>query len=108
MPVELYAGNREATISKQRSLQPASQNPATSTPQPEVTTVIQRARRSPSSLKPNDVLQLQRTIGNQAVRGLLRSDAAGRSPRRLAPGAGVQRVVEVRPPGRGEASAFER
>lgn len=50
---------------------------------------------TPDSLHPQDVVQLQRTLGNQAVMRLLRP-------------APVQRVVEMRPPGRGEATAFER
>jgi hypothetical protein len=44
------------------------------------------------------VLSLQRTAGNRATASLMRGE-----PRRA-----LQRVVELRPPGRGEASAFER
>jgi hypothetical protein len=46
------------------------------------------------------VLRLQRAAGNRATGALLRRRAA---PRRT-----LQRVVELRPPGRGEASAFDR
>lgn len=46
------------------------------------------------------LLSLQRTVGNRATAALARRDA--NAPRTL------QRVVEFRPPGPGEASAFDR
>lgn len=55
---------------------------------------------TPGALTPQKVLQLQRTLGNKAVTGMLRSQS--KTPNT------VQRVVELRPPGKGEASAFER
>ncbi len=51
-------------------------------------------------------LALQRSAGNRAVVGFLREAAPSRALDKETPTA--QRVVEVRPPGRGEASAFDR
>ena len=58
-------------VSKQRSPQPKVRNFKTLAQQIHPATVTQRARLDPSSLTQRDVLQLQRTIGNQAVGRLL-------------------------------------
>jgi hypothetical protein len=47
--------------------------------------LIQQARVDPGSLAPTDVLQLQRTIGNQAVGGLLAGRERNRTIQRAAP-----------------------
>lgn len=57
---------------KHRSLYPATEKLAiVAQPQTHPATIIQRAKLDPSSLTPRDVLQLQRSIGNQAVGRLL-------------------------------------
>lgn len=57
-------------------------------PQAQQSTLVQRARQDPGSLSTNDVLQLQRLVGNQAVMRQL-----GRSASR--PAAAIQRVKGV-------------
>lgn len=57
--------------SKQRSSKPTVQDKAAITEHIHPATIIQRARFEPALLTPRDVLQLQRTIGNQAVQRLL-------------------------------------
>jgi hypothetical protein len=73
--------HNDRTSSKQRPPKPASENLDTlAQQQPHPATIIQRASRDPSSLTPRDVLQLQRTIGNQAVNRLLAGTFNRRRP----------------------------
>jgi hypothetical protein len=64
---------------------------------------VQRQSAAPFSAG-HRVTELQRSIGNRATQRLINSPfiQAKRAPQQ------IQRVVEVRPPGRGEASAFDR
>ncbi|MBN9388927.1 MAG: hypothetical protein J0I20_12825 [Chloroflexi bacterium] len=56
--------------------------------------VVQRARQDPRSLRPSEVLQLQRTIGNRAVCRMLHKDQpAGNTVQRLITGV-VQRGID--------------
>lgn len=60
--------NNEIRSSKQRSPKPTAKKLYQLTQQQiHPATIIQRSRLDPKSLTPQDVLQLQRTIGNQAV-----------------------------------------
>jgi hypothetical protein len=52
------------------------------TQQTQLATIIQRTGRDPGSLSPRDVLQLQRTIGNQAA-GRLLAETIQRQPTTL-------------------------
>ena len=68
---------------KQRSPNPAAENLSSIAPQqPHPAAALQRAGRHPRSLAPGDVLQLQRTIGNRAVRRLLSPPGQGQSPQK--------------------------
>jgi papain fold dermonecrotoxin of polymorphic toxin system len=57
--------------------------------------MIQRAKQSPASLSPRDIVQLQRTIGNHAVRQMMsaskRSSATKAISTRSAPDGSIQR-----------------
>ena len=72
---------------------------------------VQRQSAAPSS-PAHRITELQRSIGNQATQRLINSSfiQARRAPLQNHQSAPqhIQRVVEVRPPGRGEASAFDR
>ncbi len=57
--------------------------------EPSVSTALQRAQDRPDSLTPDDVMELQRTVGNQTVQRLL----AGRTKSRQA-----QEMVPVKNP----------
>ena len=118
MPAKERVLNSDKTGSSRRSvILPKEDLDLLATQQPHPAAIIQRAQQAPSSLTPGDLLQLQRTIGNQAVGRLLsgleqRSDpprrpdeqeedgAAGQAPRPAlaidGPGKGViQRKVLV-------------
>src|SRR5687767_11005795 len=56
---------KEVNSAKKQGLVPAAQQLDLSQ------AVVQRALANPRSLAPNDILQLQRTVGNQAVQRLL-------------------------------------
>ena len=58
---------------KQRLAEPATENLAQQQPHPA--TIIQRAKLAPRSLTPDDVIQLQSLIGNQAANRLLAQTA---------------------------------
>jgi hypothetical protein len=76
---------------KQRLPKPATESlDVLAQQQTHPATIIQRARRDPRSLTPRDVLQLQRTIGNQAVGPFL----TGRVQRQ--PTQTNQRVVQLK------------
>ena len=62
--------NRDKSNTQRQVQKSQGQGYAISAPQNGVAALIQRARVDPGSLTPTDVLQLQRTIGNQAVLGL--------------------------------------
>jgi hypothetical protein len=57
--------------SQQRSSEPTVRDTAATTEHTHRAALIQRARFDPRSLSPRDVLQLQRSIGNQAAQRLL-------------------------------------
>ena len=64
--------SNDKALSKQRIPKPAGQHLDILTQQQtHLATIIQRVRLDPNSLTSRDILQLQRTIGNQAVQGLL-------------------------------------
>ena len=64
--------NSDNAVSKQRLPQSTTQSLGTlARQQTHPATLVQRAQLDPRSLTPGDVLQLQRTIGNQAVGRLL-------------------------------------
>ncbi len=87
-------------VASQRSSQP--RHPAHTAGATQLSAdTIERAQTQPDSLQADEVLQLQQTLGNQAVIRLMRGDGATALP-------AIQRAIELRPPGRGEASAFER
>lgn len=66
--------SQEKASSKQLRPKPAAENLDLLTEQPALPAdLIQRARSDPASLKPDQVLQLQEVIGNQAVQQLLDS-----------------------------------
>ncbi len=62
----------DKSSSEQRASKPTACNLDVAQQQHHPSTLIQRVRLDPKSLKPNDVLQLQSTIGNQAVGKLLK------------------------------------
>ena len=62
------------THTNKKASYPQQHRPRTSSPAPVAhhpAAIIQRAQAAPESLRAADVLQLQRTIGNQAVGQLL-------------------------------------
>jgi hypothetical protein len=60
--------------SKKKSPGQNSQSFDIPTQQVQLTSIIQRAKRDPHSLRPSEVLELQRMLGNQAVMRLLQAD----------------------------------
>jgi hypothetical protein len=70
--MSLKEQQRSSDNRKQKSSKPTTKNSDVAT-QPQIPpgTLIQRARLDPSSLTPRELLQLQRTIGNNAVDKLL-------------------------------------
>lgn len=71
MPSKEQPYSNDKISSKQRSPKPTTGNLNVARQQTHPATLIQRAKLDPRSLTPRDVLQLQRTIGNQAVGRLL-------------------------------------
>jgi hypothetical protein len=72
MRLREHATDRNTASSTRCSLRPAAGNPDVSAQgQPHPAALIQRANLAPRSFTPNDVIQLQRTLGNQAVCRLL-------------------------------------
>ena len=70
--------NHDANVaSTQQSSKPPVRDSAVITEHTHPATIIRQARFEPGSLTPRDVLQLQRTIGNQAVQHLLQAKAGG-------------------------------
>jgi len=67
--VQAHRDNKAAA--KQRSSEPTVRSRAARTKDVHPAAIVQRAMISPRSLTSRDVLQLQRTIGNQAVQRLL-------------------------------------
>lgn len=65
----------DKVLSRRQSSKQAVRDAAVMSEHTTPATIIQRARVEPGSLTPHDVLQLQRTIGNQAVQGLLDTTA---------------------------------
>lgn len=78
----------DKATAKLRSSQREVQNFETLTQQTHPATIIRGARIAPSSLTSRDVLQLQRAIGNQAVRRLLAGEGTGRPTVQRASGDG--------------------
>jgi hypothetical protein len=82
--------------SKQRLPKPDTENlDILAQQQTHPATIIQRAGRDPSSLTPRDVLQLQRTIGNQPLQRLLAREAVVSAP--VPAGAVIQRRGTYKP-----------
>src|SRR5262249_4141983 len=79
-----------------RAFQPATEEEfiaSAPTVEADVSPLVQRAQRDPSALKPNEVLQLQRLIGNRAVSQML-GKPAGQSAtinRKATPAPAIQR-----------------
>src|SRR5215204_4699255 len=71
MSSKVQANHDNKVASKQRTSKPTVRETAAITEHTHPATIIQRAGFEPGPLTPRDVLQLQRTIGNQAVRRLL-------------------------------------
>lgn len=77
------AESRQANSAQIKSLDPAAHQLNLDAPAPTIAAAsssnlsqatIQRALANPRALSPNDILQLQRTVGNQAVQRLLQRD----------------------------------
>lgn len=79
MSTKKHSYNNDKAISKQRAPKPVTENLELTQQQTHPDTLIRRANLSPSSLTSGNVLQLQRTIGNRAVRRLL-DQTAQRQP----------------------------
>jgi hypothetical protein len=73
------AHNQDKTTVKQRSPQPEGKKYETVDRQVDPDTILQRARLDPQALTPRDVVQLHRTIGNQAVGRLFTGTGQGQS-----------------------------
>jgi Domain of unknown function (DUF4157) len=73
MSSKVQTNHDDKVASKQRSSKPTVRDTAAITEHIHLATMIQRARFEPGLLTPHDVLQLQRTIGNQAAQRLLQA-----------------------------------
>ncbi len=93
MSSKVQAKHDNEVPSKQRS---AARNTA-ATEHTHPATTIQRARFGAASRTPRDVLQLQRTVGNQAVQHLLQSKSTGRQLQRK-PSVKVTEVLDSSDP----------
>ncbi|OPY57051.1 MAG: hypothetical protein A4E55_01867 [Pelotomaculum sp. PtaU1.Bin035] len=69
--------NNDKTTTEHRLPVSGFDNSSNSFQQTHTAVIIQRAMSDPGSLSPHDVLQLQRSIGNQAVAGLLMAATRG-------------------------------
>jgi len=69
--------NNDKTTTEHRLSAAAFDNSSNTFQQAHPAAIIQRAMSDPGSLSPHDVLQLQRSIGNQAVAGLLMAATRG-------------------------------
>jgi len=69
--------NNNKTTSEHRLPVSGFDNSSNAFQQAHHAVIIQRAMSAPGSLSPHDVLQLQRSIGNQAVAGLLMAATRG-------------------------------
>ncbi len=65
MSLKAQTPKTEKARSTQQPAKTSSKTPAR--PQSHLATIIQRAKRDPNTLTQSDLIQLQRTIGNQAV-----------------------------------------
>ena len=75
MSSKIQINHDEKVASKHRSAKPTVRDPAPVTQHIDPATVSQGASLEPKLLAPRDVFQLQRTIGNQGVQGLLGDSA---------------------------------
>ncbi|HEX3045641.1 MAG TPA: hypothetical protein VHY08_12855 [Bacillota bacterium] len=85
MSIKAETQTKEKAGSERRSVQPVARNYSLTDTHGRPEAIIHRAQMDPRSLTPQDVLQLQRTIGNRAASRLLlpvtpKTGQAGNSP----------------------------
>jgi hypothetical protein len=105
MPSKEQAHSRDKTTAKQRPTQHEGPDSEILDWVNQPATIVQRAVLAPGSLTPEDVLRLQRTVGNRALLRL--SGAGGPTPE---PGAGAVRAAlrGQRRPGAGSQRTVQR
>ena len=90
---------KQRTVSSKQTRERAATDVSHVTRRTHPATIIGRASIAPESLTSADVLQLQRTIGNRAVGGLLADIKQGRSATSFASVPQIQAKLTINPPG---------